>query len=50
LLVKELTTGGRPDGGYLTEPLDPGKEGLLYADIKLEDIDYSKALADPVGH
>ncbi|KAJ5420000.1 hypothetical protein N7465_002519 [Penicillium sp. CMV-2018d] len=47
--------GGRaavfqPDGRQVTEPTDPEFDGLLYCDIDLDQIDYAKALADPVGH
>lgn len=38
-----------PDGTELTEPLAPDAEGILQADVVLSDIDYSKALLDPVG-
>jgi hypothetical protein len=39
-----------PDGRPLVEPLDPGEEGILQADIDLQDIDYAKNLIDVVGH
>lgn len=39
-----------PDGRPLVEPLDPGEEGILQADIDLQDIDYAKNLIDAVGH
>lgn len=39
-----------PDGGLLTEPLDPTVEGIVTADIDLSAIDVAKAFADPVGH
>jgi cyanide hydratase len=47
--------GGRasvfhPDGRQLTEPTDPEFDGLLYCDIDLDQIEYAKAIADPVGH
>jgi hypothetical protein len=47
--------GGRaavfhPDGRQLTEPTDPSFDGLIYCDIDLDQIDYAKAIADPVGH
>jgi nitrilase len=36
---------GRP----IVNPLLPNEEGILQADIELQDIDYSKNLLDPVG-
>ena len=39
-----------PDGTALCEPWPQGKEGIMQADINLNDIDYAKAMADPVGH
>lgn len=39
-----------PDGRPLVEPLDPGEEGILQADIDLQDIDYAKIMIDTVGH
>jgi predicted amidohydrolase len=47
--------GGRaavfhPDGRQLTEPTDPLFDGLIYCDIDLDQIEYAKAIADPVGH
>jgi nitrilase len=39
-----------PDGGLLTEPLDPTIEGLVVTDIDLSAIDIAKSFADPVGH
>jgi len=39
-----------PDGSLLTEALDPGMEGLVYADLDLRTIDIAKKFADPVGH
>lgn len=38
-----------PDGKELVEPLAPDAEGILQVDVVLSDIDYSKALLDPVG-
>lgn len=38
-----------PDGKELVEALAPDEEGILQADIVLSDIDYAKALLDPVG-
>lgn len=38
-----------PDGKELVEALAPDEEGILQADIVLSDIDFSKALIDPVG-
>ncbi|CZR61885.1 probable nitrilase [Phialocephala subalpina] len=38
-----------PDGKELVEALAPDEEGILQADVVLSDIDYSKALLDPVG-
>jgi len=39
-----------PDGSPLVQPLPPGEEGILTADIDLKDIDYAKAMIDTVGH
>lgn len=39
-----------PDGTALVEPLDPGEEGILTAEIELSTIDYAKQLLDVVGH
>jgi predicted amidohydrolase len=39
-----------PDGRKLTPDADPMFDGLIYVDINLDDIDYAKAIADPVGH
>jgi nitrilase len=38
-----------PDGRELVKALPPNEEGILHADIDLQDIDYSKNLLDPVG-
>jgi predicted amidohydrolase len=35
-----------PDGAPLVEPLDPGKEGILYAEIQLSTIDFAKQMID----
>ncbi|EHK20517.1 uncharacterized protein TRIVIDRAFT_48875 [Trichoderma virens Gv29-8] len=39
-----------PDGTALVDPLDPGEEGILSAEIELSTIDYAKQLLDVVGH
>ena len=39
-----------PDGAPLNTPLAPTEEGLIYADIDVGMIAYSKAAADPTGH
>ncbi|CAE6447787.1 unnamed protein product [Rhizoctonia solani] len=39
-----------PDGSQLTEPIDPGKEEILYADISLDRIDDVKLIADNQGN
>jgi len=39
-----------PDGRPLAKALPAGEEGIVTADIDLADIDYAKAMADPVGH
>ncbi len=39
-----------PDGAPLCEPLDPGEEGILYAEIELHTIDFAKQMIDVVGH
>jgi nitrilase len=38
-----------PDGRELVKALPTNKEGILQADIDLQEIDYSKNLMDPVG-
>ena len=39
-----------PDGRALAEPLAPDAEGLVVAEINLDEITYAKSVADPVGH
>lgn len=39
-----------PDGSIVSDPLDPGKEGVVYADIDVAAGSLAKAFADPVGH
>lgn len=39
-----------PDGQLISQPLDEGQEGLVYADIDLGMISLAKAAADPAGH
>ncbi|OOO08413.1 Nitrilase/cyanide hydratase and apolipoprotein N-acyltransferase [Aspergillus oryzae] len=39
-----------PDGAPLTEPLDPGEEAIVYADIDLKDRIKAKQNLDIVGH
>ncbi|KAB8202981.1 carbon-nitrogen hydrolase [Aspergillus parasiticus] len=39
-----------PDGAPLTEPLDPGVEAIVYADIDLKDRIKAKQNLDIVGH
>ncbi|SJM57449.1 carbon-nitrogen hydrolase family protein [Gulosibacter sp. 10] len=39
-----------PDSALLTEPLDPGHEGLVFAEIDLARIDLAKNTVDPAGH
>lgn len=39
-----------PHSGLLTEPLDPTKEGLVFADLDLSLIDLAKNTVDPAGH
>ncbi|KAH6884117.1 carbon-nitrogen hydrolase [Thelonectria olida] len=39
-----------PDGAELTEPLDPGAEGIVYAEIDLADRAKAKQNLDVVGH
>lgn len=39
-----------PDGTTVSTPLDPGTEGLVYADIDLAVGSFAKVFADPVGH
>lgn len=39
-----------PDSGLITQPLDPTREGLVFADIDLGAIDLAKNIVDPAGH
>lgn len=39
-----------PMGRCLTKPLAPGEEGILYADLNLEEIIEAKYFFDPAGH
>ncbi|KAK4698569.1 nitrilase, partial [Phenoliferia sp. Uapishka_3] len=39
-----------PDGSTLVEPVDPGVEAILYADISLDKIDEVKLIADNQGN
>lgn len=39
-----------PDGRPLAEPLPEDREGLVFADIDLEEILLAKTSADPLGH
>ncbi|KAL7939930.1 nitrilase, partial [Trichoderma barbatum] len=39
-----------PDGTPLVEPMEPGEEGILTAEIRLSTIDYAKQMLDVVGH
>ncbi|KAI8653757.1 hypothetical protein LRP88_00503 [Fusarium phalaenopsidis] len=39
-----------PDGSELSEPLDPGAEGIVYAEIDLADRAKAKQNLDVVGH
>lgn len=39
-----------PDGSELTEPLDSGAEGIVYAEIDLADRAKAKQNLDVVGH
>lgn len=39
-----------PDGRPLCDPLDPGEDGLLFAELDLGAIAVAKSFADPVGH
>lgn len=39
-----------PMSQLLTEPLDPSEEGIVYADISLDDIAIAKNIVDPAGH
>jgi nitrilase len=38
-----------PDGRVLVKAIPANEEGILQADVDLQDIDYSKNLLDPVG-
>ena len=56
-LHKHVSQSGRriranfgPDGRPLAELLDPGAEGIIYADIDLTMISIAKAAADLTGH
>ena len=39
-----------PDGRKLTPDVAPDWEGILYADLDMEEIGFAKSVADPVGH
>jgi aliphatic nitrilase len=39
-----------PDGRPLADPLPEDQEGILYADLDLDDISQAKAAGDPTGH
>ncbi|KAL0951367.1 hypothetical protein HGRIS_008068 [Hohenbuehelia grisea] len=39
-----------PDGSHLTEPVDPGVEAILYAEISLDKIAEVKIVADMMGN
>lgn len=39
-----------PDGRKLTEPLDPKAEGILYADLDMDEITRIKMFAHCTGH
>ncbi len=39
-----------PDGSTLTEPVDPGVEAILYAEISLDKIAEVKIVADTMGN
>lgn len=39
-----------PDGQELVKPLDPGEEGILYADVDLHSRALAKHNLDIVGH
>ncbi|EXJ93640.1 hypothetical protein A1O1_02032 [Capronia coronata CBS 617.96] len=39
-----------PDGTELVKPLDPGEEGILYAEVDLNKRALAKHNLDPVGH
>lgn len=39
-----------PDGAELAKPLDPGEEGILYADIDVSSRALAKHNLDTVGH
>lgn len=39
-----------PDGKELVKPLDPGEEGILYADVDVSSRALAKHALDTVGH
>ncbi|THV07653.1 carbon-nitrogen hydrolase [Dendrothele bispora CBS 962.96] len=39
-----------PDGSTLADPVDPGQEAILYADISLDKINEVKLVADTMGN
>jgi nitrilase len=39
-----------PDGNKLTKDVAADWEGILYADLNMDDILFAKSVADPVGH
>jgi cyanide hydratase len=38
-----------PEGRSLTGPVDPTFEGLIYADLEFNEMDYAKNIVDPLG-
>lgn len=39
-----------PDGRTLTEPIPATEEGIVYADLNMDDIVKAKGFSDPTGH
>lgn len=39
-----------PDGRKLTKDIPKDWEGMVYADLDMDEINYAKSVADPVGH
>jgi nitrilase len=38
------------DGRLLTEPIDPAEEGVIYADIDLDQAVFARSFLDVCGH
>jgi aliphatic nitrilase len=53
--IPEFCGGGHarifgPDGGVLSDALDPAAEGIVIADLDLDALEFASFFTDPVGH